>query len=193
MAAKLAVRPSSRPNSSSTTLRATCVETKRSVVEWNVPTLSAREWRSAAEDALGANGSCTCTKSSSARSSRSSSVRDTSSGRDTEPPRRNGSDCPTASTEALPGSANSASGFERSAWTVARPSRTSSRESDGATTTTRWPRAQSSSESRSTKRLTSWCCSQGHGVTCAMEKLSRGTRRSIRARAGLVWLSERSG
>ena len=92
MAAKLAVRPSSRPNSSSTTLRAICVETKRSVVEWKVPTFSARECRSAADAALGANGSCTCTKSSSARSSRSSSVRDTSSGSDTEPPRRNGSD-----------------------------------------------------------------------------------------------------
>ena len=94
MAAKLAVRPSSRPNSSSTTLRATWVETKRSVVEWKVPTLSAREWRSAADAALGANGSCTCTKSSSTLSSRSSSVRDTSSGSDTEPPRRKGSDWP---------------------------------------------------------------------------------------------------
>ena len=103
MAAKLAVRPSSRPNSSATTRRATCVDTKRSVVAWNVPTFSACEWRSAAEDALGANGSWTCTKSSSARSSSSSSVRDTSSGSDTDPPRRNGSDCPTASTDAQPG------------------------------------------------------------------------------------------
>ncbi len=59
MAAKLVVRPSSRPNRSSTTLRATCVETKRSVVEWKVPMFSAREWRSAADAALGANGSCT--------------------------------------------------------------------------------------------------------------------------------------
>ena len=33
----------------------------------SVPTFSAREWRSAAEAALGANGSCTWTKSSSAR------------------------------------------------------------------------------------------------------------------------------
>ena len=51
------------------------------------------------------------------------------------------------------------------ALTFPRPSRTSSRESDGATTTTRWPRVHSSSESRSTKRFTSWCCSQGQGVT----------------------------
>ena len=83
---------------------------------------------------------------------------------------------PTASTDALPGSSKSASGSDASFWTFARPSRTSSRESDGATTTTRWPRAQSASESRSTKRLTSWCCSHGHGVTCAIENGSRGTR-----------------
>ena len=165
MAAKLAVRPSRRPKSSSTTLRAICVDTKRSVVEWNVPTFSARECRRAADDALGAKGSCTCTKSSSARSSRSSSVRDTSSGIETEPARRNGSDWPTATMETQPGSAQRASGSERSALTFARPSRTSSRESEGATTTTRCPRVHSSSESRSTKRFTSWCCSQGQGVT----------------------------
>ena len=153
-------------------MRAIWVETNRSVVEWNVPTFSACEWRSAADAALGANGSCTWRKSSSARSSSSSIVRDTSSGSDTEPPLRNGSDCPTASTEAHPGSAQSASGSDFIALTVARPSRISSRESDGATTTTRWPRLHSSSDSRSTKRLTSWWCSQGHGVTCA--KSTRG-------------------
>ena len=137
MAAKLAVRPSRRPNSSSTTLRAIWVDTKRSVVEWKVPTFSARECRSAAEDALGAKGSCTCTKSSSARSRSSSRVRDTSSGSDTEPPRRKGSDCPTATSDAQPDSAHSASGFVRSALTFLRPSRTSSRESEGAITATR--------------------------------------------------------
>ncbi len=136
-------------------MRATWVETKRSVVEWKVPTLSAREWRRAADDALGANGSCTWTKSNSALSSRSSSVRETSSGSDTEPPRRNGSDWPTATTEVQPGSSNTASGSVRTLCTFARPSRTSSRESEGATTTTRCPRLHSSSESLSTKRLTS--------------------------------------
>ena len=128
---------------------------------WKLPTFSAREWRSAAEAALGANGSCTCTKSSSVCSSKSSSVRDTSSGSATEPPRRNGRLCPTATSEALPGSANTASGSVLWRSIRARPSRTSSRESEGATTTTLWPRAQSSSESRSTKRLTSWCSSHG--------------------------------
>ena len=171
MAAKLAVRPSRRPNSSSTTLRATWVETKRSVVEWKVPTLSAREWRSAADAALGANGSCTWRKSSSARSSRL-----LERARDVQRQRHRAA---APERQRLPdgehrGAArrrpNSASGSERIALTVARPSRTSSRESDGATTTTRCPRAHSSSESRSTKRLTSWCCSQGQGVTWAIEK-----------------------
>ena len=44
-------------------LRATCVESARSAGAWNVPTLSAREWRSAAPEMLGANGSCTWTMS----------------------------------------------------------------------------------------------------------------------------------
>ena len=103
VAANVAVRPSRRPNSRSTSGRATWVDTKRSVGEWNVPTFSAREWRSAALDALGANGSCTCTKSNSARSRSSSIVRDTSSGSETEPPRRKGRLCPTPSTLAQPG------------------------------------------------------------------------------------------
>src|SRR5436190_6638259 len=60
---------------------------------------------------------------------------------------------------------------------VARDSRRSWRWSDGATTAARWPRQQSSSERRSTKRLTSWCCSQPHGVTWAIEKRSSGTGR----------------
>ena len=87
----------------------------------------------------------------------------------TDPPRRKGSDCPTASIEAQPVSAQERVGSERIALTVARPSRISSRESDGAMTTTRWPREHSSSESRSTNRLTSWWCSQGQGVTWAIE------------------------
>ncbi len=53
VAAKLAVRASSRPNSRSTRGRATWVESSRSVAEWKLPTFSAREWRSAAEAALG--------------------------------------------------------------------------------------------------------------------------------------------
>ena len=47
---------------------------------WNEPTFSAREWRSAAARTLGANGSCTCTKSRATPSSSSSIVRATSTG-----------------------------------------------------------------------------------------------------------------
>ena len=92
------------------------------------------------------------------------------------PSRRAGTEAtgPTATMDAQPSSAQSASGSERSALTFARPSRTSSRESDGAITTTRWPREHSSSERRSTKRLTSWCCSQGQGVTWAIAKGTLG-------------------
>ena len=161
--------------------RATWVDRNRSVAPWKLPTLSAREWRSAAEAALGANGSCTCTKSSSVRSRKSSSVRDTSSGSATDPPRRNGRLCPTATSDAQPGSANTASWSRLCSSIRARPSRTSSRESEGATTTTLCPREHSSSESRSTKRLTSWCCSHGYGVTCAMRSRSEATSRRIRA------------
>jgi hypothetical protein len=82
-------------------------------------------------------------------------VRETSSGSETDPPRLKGSDWPTATTEAQPGSAQSASGSERIAFTVARPSRIRPRDSEGAITATRCPRAQSSSDTRSTKRLTS--------------------------------------
>ena len=47
---------------------------------WKVPTLSAREWRSAVLATLGANGSCTWQRSSAARSKRSEIVRATSIG-----------------------------------------------------------------------------------------------------------------
>ena len=84
------MRASRRPKNSSMNRRATCVESTRSVGEWKLPTFSAREWRSAAADALGANGSCTCTRSSGATSSRRSIARLASSGSDTRPPRRAG-------------------------------------------------------------------------------------------------------
>ena len=53
----------------------------RSVGSWKLPTLSAREWRSAAEEALGANGSCTWTMSKGSELSSISSVPETSSGK----------------------------------------------------------------------------------------------------------------
>ena len=82
VASKAAVRASSRPKNSSTKRRATWVESTRSVGAWKEPTFSAREWRSATDDVLGANGSCTWTKSSGAMPSTSSTVRPTSTGGD---------------------------------------------------------------------------------------------------------------
>ena len=139
MAAKLAVRPSRRPKNSSTTRRTTWVESTRSVAAWNVPTFSARECRRAAAAALGANGSCTCTKSNGTLSSTCSIVRETSTGTETEPLRRaggNGMLWPTPSTR-QPGSSNSTSGSLPSRLAIARDSRISGRESDGASTATR--------------------------------------------------------
>ena len=80
VAAVLAMRASRRPKKLSTKRRASSVESSRSAEEWNEPTFSAREWRSAAFDVLGANGSCTWTKSSSTVPSSSSTVRATSIG-----------------------------------------------------------------------------------------------------------------
>ena len=54
------------------------------------------------------------------------------------------------------------------AWTARRPSRTRSCEPDGATISTRWPRAASSSPTRRTCSLTSCPDSHGYGVTWAM-------------------------
>ena len=62
-ASKLATRASSGRRRAATSLRATCVETTRSVGAWNVPTFSAGELRSAALATLGAHGSWTWTMS----------------------------------------------------------------------------------------------------------------------------------
>ena len=80
MALKLASRASSRPKTSWTTLRATWVETTRSVGAWKPPTFSAREWRSATLATLGANGSWTWHRSSAACSKSPAIVRVTSIG-----------------------------------------------------------------------------------------------------------------
>ncbi len=59
------MRASIRPKKISTSGRATWVERTRSWGAWKVATLSEKEWRSAAEETLGANGSWTWTRSSS--------------------------------------------------------------------------------------------------------------------------------
>ena len=116
-----------RPKKSSTNLRATWVLRTRSAGAWNEPTLSAREWRSATEPALGAHGSWTCTKSSGATISASSIVRAMSiGGAGAIPlrPRAN-SNSPTPSTRTPPSGSNSACGISRADRISLRESRTS--------------------------------------------------------------------
>ena len=98
-------------------MRATWVETTRSVGAWKLPTLSAREWRSATLATLGANGSWTWQMSMPPWSNSSSIVRATSIG--TAAPARvrpgsGGSASPTASTRGEPSSDRSSP-----AWTAA--------------------------------------------------------------------------
>ena len=115
----------------------------RSVGAWNVPTFSAREWRSAALDVDGANGSWTWqTSSGDDLVAESSIVRATSTGSDGA--RRvaaiSGSASPTASTprrRARLGQQRRRIGAQR----LARGSRTASCPRAGATMSTRWPRA----------------------------------------------------
>ena len=141
----------------------------RSVGTWNVPTFSAREWRSAALDVDGANGSWTWQTSSGTASCIASIVRATSTGSDGA--RRvaviSGSTSPTESTRGgAPGSGSRPSGSVRSA---ARDSRTASWLRAGATMSTRCPRAARASAEPRTWRLTSRSASsQGRGVTCAI-------------------------
>ena len=135
------MRASSRPKKSSTNRRATCVESTRSVAAWNVPTFSAREWRSAADDALGANGSWTCTKSNGAVSRTDSIVRETSIGTDTLPPRRLEHALADGQHARAAVVREDRLGVARAHRLIAaRDSRTSWRDSEGAITTTRWPR-----------------------------------------------------
>ena len=141
------------------------MESSRSVGEWKLPTFSAREWRSATLEALGANGSCTCTTSSRRLARASSMVRATSTGSDAARRRvgENGSTSPTPSTTGSPAArSSSASGSERIA---RRVSRTSSLEFDGATISTLWPRRASSSETRLTYSWISFSASHANGVT----------------------------
>jgi hypothetical protein len=159
------VRASSRPKKRSTKRRATCVESTRSVGAWNVPTLSAREWRSATELADGANGSCTCTKSTGAICSASSMVRAMSTGGDGTTERRrgpSGRSSPTPRTRTPSSPSNSTSVPSRAASRSSRrESRTSAGERDGASTSIRWPRAARAPEISRTNALTS--CSSSHG------------------------------
>ncbi len=175
MAWKDASRASMRPKKVSTNRRATWVDSTRSTGRWKVATLSAREWRSAVDDALGAHGSCTWTTSNGAVSSSSSIVRDRSTGTLGMARRGDsvGSSSPTART----------SGRSSPARIRRRDSRTSSGECDGAATTTLCPRARSSADSAPTCSLTACASSHGYGVTCAILSGTPPTLRRASARA----------
>ena len=180
------MRTSSLPKKSSNTLRATWVETTRSAVEWNVPTFSDRECRRATEETPGPKGSCTWTKSNPPCSSSCSTVREALAVTERLPlrlPLPTGTACPGAMTGGAPADTRR-SGSRSSAATAARDSRISARDSDGATTTTSWPRPRISVASRSTYRFTSPCCSQAYGETWAMRKRSAVTARGYGTQRG---------
>ena len=91
----------------------------RSVGAWKVPTFSAREWRSAAEATLGANGSWTCTRSSGgALEQLVDRARDVDRQRGAPAPGSGGSTSPTASTRGSPPGGSAAPA--RIAWREAR-------------------------------------------------------------------------
>ena len=162
------MRASSRPKNVVTKRRPSSVESSRSVGAWKEPTFSAREWRSAALAVLGANGSCTCTKSSSTVPSSSSIVRATSIGSAACRPARPGSGTsstsPTAITRGCPPSVPSSRlcGCSRAARSARRDARTRSCEREGARISTRCPRRESSSATLRTYTLTSFSCAS-HG------------------------------
>ena len=166
-----------RPKKTSTSIRATWVERTRSTGSWKVATLSDCEWRSAAEPVLGANGSCTWTRSSGTAPSSRSSAPLTSSGIGAgrrRGPLGSGMLWPIASTRGF-SPLSSASGSSAASRISRRLSRIAVRDSDGATIRTRWPRCASSSEVRATNSLISCREPQGCGLTCAIERDSAAT------------------
>ena len=155
------MRASSRPKNVVTKRRPSSVESSRSVGAWKEPTFSAREWRSAAFAVLGANGSCTCTKSSSTVPSNSSIVRATSIGSARVgllDPVGTSSTSPTAITVGLPSPRLSSRlcGCSRAARSARRDARTRSCEREGARISTRCPWRESSSVTPRTYALTSF-------------------------------------
>ena len=162
--ARRAARRSARRSAARPASRCT-----RSAGAWKVPTFSAREWRSASEAVLGANGSWTWTKSNGACASTASIVRATSSGGAGGMPRRagaSGSSSPTPSTPHAAVRREQLAGADqpRATRARARASATARAPPCGARGARARPRATR------TKALTSCVSSQGWGVTCAMAK-----------------------
>ena len=111
-----------------------------------VPTLSAREWRSAALDALGANGSCTWTKSSGAAlEGLLDRARDVDRhGAAARADGERASTSPTASTGLVAAAEEQLGAVARRADQRGATRARGSCERDGASDATRWPRAASS-------------------------------------------------
>ena len=184
-----AVRASIRPKNSSTNWRATWVESTRSAGAWKEPTLSAREWRSATDPALGAHGSCTCTKSSWAIEQH---LLDRA--RDVDRRRRVDALAPVSEQQLADAEhAHAAVGVEqvlgrsRAARISLRDSRTSSGDRDGASSSTRCPRSASSRDTSDANVPTSFASSSGCGATCAMANRSATAREDSPVRS---WISD---
>ena len=164
-----------RPKNSSTNLRATWVLRTRSAGAWKEPTLSARLCRRATLPALGAHGSCTCTKSSGAtrRARPRSCARCRSAARARSPcgRRRTAARRRRARARRRRGR-RATSGCSRAARISLRDSRTSCGLREGASSSTRWPRSASSRETSAANVPTSFASSSGCGATWAMAKRS---------------------
>ena len=117
--------------------------------------MRARLCRRATELALGANGSCTCTKSSGASVSTSSIVRAMSTGGDGAPPRAlQRQQLPDPQHPHAPVGIEQRLGVARApTGSACRDSPTSEVERDGASTSIRCPRSASSRESAADERV----------------------------------------
>ncbi len=183
------MRASSLPSTSCTTLRATCVDSSRSVGVWNVPTFNALECRSAALEVDGANGSWTWQMSSGRIVNRSSIVRDTSTGNAGNrrlDPGRSGNASPTASTRGgAPGSGSSWLGTSTAARKRSRVSRTASCDREDATITTLMSTlCEFGGRSLGVGSMSCVSPPHGYGVTWAIARRSAGTTRRIGASGG---------
>ena len=161
VASKEAVRASRRPKNSSTTRRATWVESTRSAGAWNDPTFSAREWRSAAlepRSARTARGRGRSRAPARPAPPRSCARRRPAAGS----PGASGRPEHLADAGSRRRVAVGSTRLRRHArlFERRRESLTSPGESDGAMTSTRWPRRASRCVTRSTKALTS--CPASH-------------------------------
>jgi hypothetical protein len=113
---------------------------------WKLPTFSAREWRSAALAALGANGSCTCTKSSGSTEQLLHGACDVHGDRDVALRAPDWHDLAGGEEDRLAAALapSRRRGSSRASRSARRELAANRCELDGATIITRWPRLASS-------------------------------------------------